>query len=392
MHAVDPAPSTGPADTVVEVEPAPLEAEENDCAICLVAPPALTSPLRTTPCGHIFCEHCLSAYAFKRPPGGPVPCPLCRAPLRPEVDIPPSHTISFPLPASRQLGMTLESEPTEAHARIVSVMTGSSAAAAGLRAGMRVLAVDDVAITLRDTPAEVGARITRSASSHVQVRIGWLRPAADDEAQTMARMQRRSPPQTEGRFDTCWFSCICWCNVMGQLTQHVLHLPKAACWLIGGAMWLLFLTYLVADTTGSMVLAESNDTSTVTASTTKWLTGTPIPPDDFDSSDGLSPSELSFVLSVPVACPALMVLWLLGSSLLKLVRDRVKATSPALWNRAMDETPAGLAYPWYGPFCACCCLSARLMSALMPRGPLLDAYQPCLPLRMVIVDEEAELV
>ena len=160
-------------------------------------------------------------------------------------------------------------------------------------------------------------------------------------------------------------------------------------------MWALFLTYLIADTAGSMVLSETNDTSTASARTTKWLTGTPVPPDDFDASDGLTPAELSFVLSVPVACPALVLLWLLGASLLKLVRDRLEATSPALWNRAMIASPGGPtppSHPWYGPFCACCCLSARLMSALMPRGPLLDGYQPCLPLRMVIVDDEAELV
>ena len=94
MEAVAPDPEDGVA--------ADDDHDDDECTICMIAPPALTSPLRTTQCGHLFCEQCLRAHAATKPSNQEVPCPLCRADITAELPAGTVRPNPRPLPRSPQ--------------------------------------------------------------------------------------------------------------------------------------------------------------------------------------------------------------------------------------------------------------------------------------------------
>ena len=232
-----------------------------DCAICLAGSDTLTSPLCETACKHHFCQDCLGAYAIKRPAGA-VPCPLCRAALGAE-DIPSSLIVTLTKAAeSGNLGLTVgssarggyigEGGPPPAAARVLLVVPGSAADAAGLRAGMKVLEVEGSGVQNAD---DVRARLARHQGERVELRVGPLRPTPADVAaaahaagvQHFAYHQGRGGESNDTNQFACLLAFCCCCNITGQLWARAYRKGRWACILIALVLWFFFITLAVAD-------------------------------------------------------------------------------------------------------------------------------------------------
>ena len=77
-----------------------------------------------------------------------------------------------------------------------------------------------------------------------------------------------------------------------------------------------------------------------------------------------------------------LLCWLIGSSFLKVARDRYAREEPDEWARLMAHEPWILQHALGGPYCHCCCLASRMLTAIMRAGGArrVDGYNPCLPL------------
>lgn len=165
-------------------------AADRECAICLSD---IQGRRVTTPCGHSFCEHCLSAFALQRllvRPSSDVPCPLCRACIGPET-FPDGLLLMVPRPRDEAseaprtqstpalFGIKLAQCQVRGHIRVATVKPGSPAGSAGVCIGMLVLSVNGTrAVGLEQTTA-----LLRDAGSKFELRIGWDRAArGTDEA------------------------------------------------------------------------------------------------------------------------------------------------------------------------------------------------------------------
>lgn len=172
--------------------------DADECAICLLSGPALTTPLRVTHCGHAFCSGCLGSYVIKRPAGSPsVACPMCRASL-PDWDLPQM----LPLSVSRSalIDLTLAAGDEMPGLRIARVTPRSDAAAAGLRRGMRLLSV-------RSEPCQAGfslsAALARSVDDEpIKIEISHLTPAVEPST-TSARQRPRANTLNPCGVGTC---------------------------------------------------------------------------------------------------------------------------------------------------------------------------------------------
>lgn len=228
--------------------------DDDDCAICLNN--ASYQPLCTTPCGHKYCEACLGLYALKRLPSGRVPCPLCRASLKAE-DAPERVTLALTRPSGGggAFGLTVSSgtqasEPGKVC--IKAVLAASPAAAAGLRVGMRILAIDGVAelrtanqfmthangckttlnltIDLRQVLAESMARAEAGATA-----------AEDNNNAAAAHRVAMGGLENAGQTDDLQIQvCFCYCSVVSVLWQRALRLPAWCCVLPSTVLWITF--------------------------------------------------------------------------------------------------------------------------------------------------------
>lgn len=270
----------------------------DECAICYLGAGEALTLLRTTACGHTYCEHCIGSYALKVPPPRPLLCPLCRAPLS-DAELPSTLTVTMKR-TGQCLGAGLEKRSDEEHVSISYVTPGSLAAAAGLRVGMTLLSVNGVPLTSASDFAEsVGAR---PLGASYQLVVGQLRVPRRDVPPTT------SPP----RQNFCLAVCCCFCNVMPQLWQRVFFPTKpslclaGACllWGLGGASQ----AFDVLGTTASRrerALFNETRTQLVTmlerANLHEWA--------NTDFSDGLNEtSELFAFLSIL----ALFVCWVIA--------------------------------------------------------------------------------
>lgn len=226
---------------------------EGECAICLTGLSSLETELHTTHCRHQFCKFCLGSYAMKRPiDGRNVPCPICRAPL-PAEDLPSTFSVSIAREPSTRLGIEVSSsqaflssgesssQDDEICVRITSVVAGSVAAAAGLRAGLRLLAVNDVQLTRASQLAEC---LQAADSHHIKLRLGDLRyvPPAAAPSATTTTAEAATAASLDYQIVThehCGYACFCCCNVVGQVWARANHLPGRYCRLVAAILWCL---------------------------------------------------------------------------------------------------------------------------------------------------------
>ena len=378
-----------------------------DCAICLAGSDTLTSPLCETACKHHFCQNCLGAYAIKRPAGA-VPCPLCRAALGAE-DIPSSLIVTLTKAAeSGNLGLTVgssarggyigEGGPPPAAARVLLVVPGSAADAAGLRAGMKVLEVEGSGVQNAD---DVRARLARHQGEQVELRVGPLRPTPADVAaaahaagvQHFAYHQGRGGESNDTNQFACLLAFCCCCNITGQLWARAYRKGRWACILIALVLWFFFITLAVADwlsnnlSSGWLTLGL-NRTGYERESVFNEVTLPIFPPRDSDLSNGVDtvgvratrPAQDAHMLTLP---PTVLTRVLLSVSVFcrrwhgsspPLSRARCcsvaglsaapsstaraiasSATSPSRGEALMAGWTTAL-YRFIGPFCHCCCL------------------------------------
>ena len=223
--------------------------EASECAICLQAPPFLSTPLLTTHCGHKFCEMCISTYVGKNRTKPQVACPLCRADLTDE-DMPSSVTLTLPRVSGMPLGVQLKSGPEDAHAIFTAIAPGSSAEKAGLRVGMHLLAIDDVTIGVDDGGTTLAARLRGSGDgASVRLKLGVPKPptAADVAA---AEAARRAALPVEGESALGYAAYLCCCSVTGQIYARALRRPR--CLRTAAFLWSCFLAFVAADVLGDI--------------------------------------------------------------------------------------------------------------------------------------------
>ena len=348
--------------------------EDDDCAICLLAPPALDTPLRLTSCGHAFCEHCIGQYALKlMPPHVAVPCPLCRTPLSTS-ELPAHLVLSVQVPPNRTIGLTLERLTGADHVSIASVAPGSVGSTLGLRSGMQVVAIDGIEIT---TTGQLAAHIRRTDSQAVRLTIGKIRPPVPEAQRMLSQGQQARLAQEESARH--WASCCCCCNLVGQIFQRAICPERRwVCYLISVVLWTLYVGNVLCEQVATYDYrryAETQNTSEYERNSHLFLLGLE-EWGSVDYSDGLNVlSEIAATISA--ACTLLC--WLLGSSLLMCARNSLRRHEPDVWARAMEGAEPSLvrhfAAPW-APFCLCCSLARRLLYGLLPNGP----FNVCYPL------------
>ena len=361
---------------MADVELGQASADDGDCAICLLAAPAMCTALRTTECGHRFCEQCLGIYAMKKPIGEPVPCPLCRTELGPE-DIPSTIALSIAPPrAGESLGLSFTSVPADPLVRVVRVAPGSPAEAAGVRTGMRLLSVQDVSVAVDESAVGIAARLQRAAASddgHLRLRFHLQRPPRRADVRTAAggpALPGLAPEDrvllAQGRrfddFLPAALGFFCCCNVTAQVYQRVFRAPDATCVRVALLLWTLFLASAGADMASNMVGYGDRN------STTSFLSAVRLTPKSLDLRDGISyGSELSWVLYAFVSMPALLTCWLVGGSYLRRAMVRLRRDEPL--TMALLQEGAGMeGRPWFGSFCICCCVAHRMLTILVVAG------------------------
>lgn len=367
---------------------------DNSCSICWLSAPELSTTLRVTKCGHMFCDGCLGSYALKRPPGA-VPCPLCRLPLPPD-DFPSSMVVKVVKTTDTppNVGLTLITDP-DVHARIVLVATGSPSSAAGLRQGMWLISVDGVGVRDADQALECLENAT-GVDGMVAVRIGGVVPSESDVAFATAalhddaalrgfRRDAYTPPR-DHECGCCIAFCCC-CSVFAQLWQRAFRRSRVHCVMVAAVLWALFLFSLVLDLLSDplatevlpMITANVADNSTggggpfsglLNPTSFRGVLARYFSPGDLNLDDGIDTvRELSWAFSWLVACPAVLVCWLIGSGLLKGARDRLEQEEPHLWQAATRglESNDAMRNGWFGPFCSCWCLASRMLDAIVVR-------------------------
>lgn len=212
------------------------DVETADCAICLASAPQLCTALRTTACGHCFCEGCLCTYAMKKPLGTPVPCPMCRQPLTDD-SIPYKLTLTLDLAAGAALGFSVgralpHGADGENRAEVMQVTPGGVAEAAGLRAkNMWLLAIDGAPLARDERAADIVARLRRH-SGRVTLRIEWERPTPP-----LHYTASPLPAQPAAGNSASSIACFCFCTVTAQVWQRALRLPAWTCYVAAAVLW-----------------------------------------------------------------------------------------------------------------------------------------------------------
>ena len=259
----------------ISLEP-PAE-DECDCAICLVASPALNTPLLITHCGHQFCGQCLGLYATKQPANTPVLCPLCRSQLGVD-DIPTSVTLSVQRTAGVPLGVLFSSGQSDEHADIAGITPGSNAEKAGLRVGMQLLAIDDVAIRAHDDAHDLMERLRGTGEGVVRLHLRVPRPptAADvaaAEADRLAAFLAATP--IRGARWIGWAAWCCCCNATAQIYARAFHKTRHTCLALAATLWSCFLVFVTADILGDVLAERAKGRTTVGESCLQNLPAVP---------------------------------------------------------------------------------------------------------------------
>lgn len=331
-------------ESAVAPSPAATSTEAHECTICMQV-----RPLRTTSCGHFFCEPCLGTWAMKCDLQHPVPCPACRRPLADD-DIPKRATLVVATPT---LGLTLASHCDDLGpcVRIVRLAAGSPLEISGLRVGMCLLAVEGVEVTTAEMAAE---RIEECSAPHVSIVVGPLRsPHWRGDA------DQSTPCSSSVTWKLAGWCC---CNVTAQVWQRAHHRPPSTCVRLASTLWIIIMMFLAAEA-ASRTLAYSS--------------GRPLSfPLDFAvpwrvvnlTDDVLSTTDVAWFLGVFVACPMLLLNWLLCALLLKGARDRIRRDEPELWEASLmsvdERNRFCVTHAWIGPLFNGWCLSAHLLRAL----------------------------
>lgn len=339
---------------------------EIDCAICLNASEMLCTALRTTECGHTFCQQCLGRYAISKPPNEPVPCPMCRAPLAQD-DIPHEFTIKIGrLTPDTALGMVVKctSIGEGGGVHVASVEPGSPAAEAGLHAGLRLLAVDGSAIDIYETAHQVVERFCdrEHPTEPVQLLLSWrrphvARPATSIELSGTGWGQTDPPPDNQWR-DACCLSMCCCCAISGQLWHRVVA-PRSrwTCYAVAAMLYLLHAPLMSWELYNFLFCNTGCSDRSFLASMFTLS--------DVNLDDGVTTrNELGYYF-IASAVP----LWLIGATLLRIVRVRLERDHPRQWAHATvgRQEATILTHTWAGPYCACWCLAAFLLSAFVDR-------------------------
>lgn len=355
--------------------------EEEECSICLREFDASSDcpPKSVTKCGHTFCESCIGTYALKHLPAHlPVPCPMCRAPLAPE-DLPQTVAIDVPHENGR-IGLLLVKRENEPHVRVSGVLPASGAHAVGLRPGMHVVSVDGIELTEANQLGQL-IRTTRRESPRdgttttVRLVIGRIRPPVQAPP-----TQRRLADAAEQSDNRTLLTCCCCCSVVGMVWQRIVC-PKRGwtCYAVAAVLWCLWGVSVVMEQMATQDFREHYDAMNTTRTlATGYLFMLGLEEwGAVDYSDGFNYlSETATTLGTL----ALLVCWFLSSSLLKCARDRLRRTEPALWERAVADlhplhaehmTTSNLV-----PFCFCCGLARRLLTALLPDGHIINLCGP----------------
>lgn len=323
---------------------------EPACAICLLEANELATPLRTTACGHSFCEQCLSGYVFSKPINAPTPCPMCRQTLV-QADLPTHFTVDLTCGINGALGVTLSKAVGLTPTRIASVQPGGAAAAAGLRPSMLLLAINDIGILPGETSAQVCERIRTHSGASVKLRIEWERRAATAVATTTAAAtQELEPSVTAGLLDNSFFCFCCCCCHAGQLWQRVMSKPKWHCKAIATILYLLAACWLLSDV---VQIAEG------------W------------SSSGhvfyLGANSTAGQFSNSVMSMSFFPWWLGMAYVTYRVRARLQRDEPHIYERLPEDMRRPL-----DPCLACCCVLQRLLAILSPAD-----YHPFMVLPVV---------
>jgi len=419
------------------------KSDEDECGICLVQPRAGSMRETACGhrfCASCLGTFAMRHQAAT--PGAPLPCPLCRSPLTGS-DIPLSFDLPLAWPMSGTLGIRLEvgaaarggaaegDEAFRARARaellaatlldgeglppsaVERVAPGSAAASAGLRRGM---VLEGVRAAGEDDEGE--AACLGEPDAHVALPSSPARPEPQPSpseqhpsSTPLAERDRRglllsvqweglvrrqaaiaAVPAAAAPAEEVHCSAACWncCGLTGMLCQRAIAGPgltahalpaKMCCALVGAFLWLLLLISAAAVCWNQMLYSGvitpawqepggENETS-ADAGTLDF---------ELDLSDGVgSTLELSWLLLLVIAGPALLLCWAVGFVALKASADRLRRREPEAWRRVeegasrLGRTEPGslehtaVTHAWVGPCCCGCCLLAAAVNGLLPQ-------------------------
>lgn len=262
---------------------------------------------------------------------------------------------------------------------------GSAAARAGLRAGMWLTSVDDVAVGTDENVAKLVERVHGCTSgpscgssspkgkgraaaaamisnkvapkkSPVSLRISWLRPTltgasgsgtpatAPSSTAAAAREQPVSAPSDED-YAIC-VTCCCCCNIAGQLWQRVFRTPRWQCVALASALWLLFLVFLASDTLQRFGGGDFRVILRVSRSV--------------NLTDGVNDREEASLLMSATIVPFYALL----TVAIRRVYLRFRRDEPERWRRVVGEMDGTPLCVWHS--LTCCYLAAHMLATYTP--------------------------
>ena len=378
MTPVVPAvPAPAPADIEQAVAAPASTADTVECAICFNPSSLLeSSALRTTTCGHTFCDACLGMYILKRKSEARPPCPMCRSAL-PGADIPPEAAITLVKPHGALLGVVIGS--VKGAVRVVDVAQDSAASAADLRIGLTLLAVEGKPIRHLAHAAELLA----ASTTRLQLTVGDLIPHGAEAE--LARARRAIAPQPEQRVATlsneqrrnldvgpsgnlfCHSLC-CYCILSAQLWQWLMQRPRWHCLLASALLWALVVLGVTLDIMADTLISGFHPNATLSGSFFLGTLPRMVTRDVYHPP--VAPESAAMGDAALIGC--LILSWLFAATLLKRARDRLwrdePATAHAVAGHLPEEDTWCFRHPWIGPYLCCIALSLRLHDALVRTG------------------------
>lgn len=290
-------------------------------------------------------------------------------------------------PLGESLGLVLGRHAASS-VYIVDVKSGSAAAAAGMRSGPRLLAVDGK--TVRDL-AHADDLLKKAAEvESLRLLIGDLHAPPSEEALGYARMRARGMLTSNRAGGQCLYGLACYCKMTAQLWHWLTHQSKARYYAILSALWLFFLLGLALDAISDPIVSGMSPNASYTDFALRNVISS-------QTAESLAaPKQRHMGMLMMLSCWSVCLL--AGSSLLKCARDRLQRDDPAGWRGVTDDVEDYdswcYRHPWLGPFCCCFFLMPRMLDALTRTGSISQPrafLKSCQPLGPALQAAEWEI-